>query len=97
MYSGFWGGITLGRLVLPRLIQARFGDRKSLYGYITLSILLEFTVWFWKELVGNAVAICLIGFLMATFFVSTASISDSVGVKELIWSICIRASALLRF
>lgn len=78
IHSGFWGGITLGRLVLPRLIQARFGDRKSLYGYITLSILLEFTVWFWKELVGNAVAICLIGFLMATFFVSAACISDSV-------------------
>ncbi|KAL7005552.1 hypothetical protein EMMF5_004957 [Cystobasidiomycetes sp. EMM_F5] len=48
--------------------EARVGDRKCLYGYIVLSLLLELSVWFWRQLIGNAVAICLIGYFLSTFF-----------------------------
>lgn len=50
--TGFWTGITLGRLTLPHL-QARVGDTVCLYIYIGLALLLEFSVWFWKSLIGN--------------------------------------------
>lgn len=72
--TGFWAGIIIGRLTIPHL-QNRFGERLIMYICIGLSILLEISIWTWRQLIGNAVAICLIGFFLATFF--------SIGISAL--------------
>lgn len=50
--TGFWAGITVGRLIIPYL-QNRFGERLVMYICIALSILLEISVWTWRQLIGN--------------------------------------------
>lgn len=63
--SGFWAGITLGRLVLPRF-GVWFGERRVIFLYIALALVLEVVVWLVKDLVSNAIAVALVGFLIVS-------------------------------
>lgn len=61
--SGFWGGLALGRLVLPRF-NAWIGESNVVYFYTILAISFELVVWFARELIANAVAVSLVGFFL---------------------------------
>lgn len=61
--SGFWGGITLGRLLLPSF-NVFVGERNVVFLYIALALALEFVIWFVKDLISNAVAVSLVGFVL---------------------------------
>ncbi|QRV85561.1 major facilitator superfamily transporter [Ceratobasidium sp. AG-Ba] len=61
--SGFFGGLMVGRIILLWL-NARIGERIVVYFYIALMIGLELTVWLLPNVIGNAVAISLVGILM---------------------------------
>lgn len=50
--SGFWGGIALGRLVLPRF-NNWFGERNVVFLYILLALGLEMVIWFAHQLIAN--------------------------------------------
>ncbi|KAL5522811.1 hypothetical protein ACEPAG_8829 [Sanghuangporus baumii] len=60
--SGFFGGVTVGRLCLLWLNRT-VGERRVIWLYILLSIGLEITVWFIPSLVANAVAFSFIGLM----------------------------------
>ncbi|KAG8944999.1 hypothetical protein FRC04_001254 [Tulasnella sp. 424] len=65
--SGFFGGLTLGRLVLLP-VNDKIGHERVIYLYSILAIALEFTVWFVPNLIGNAVAVSLVGLLLGPFY-----------------------------
>lgn len=65
--SGFWGGITLGRFILVRPAN-KLGPRVSLIVLIALTAGFQFMVWFLPNVIGNAVAVALIGFLLGPIY-----------------------------
>ncbi|KIK56703.1 hypothetical protein GYMLUDRAFT_99125 [Collybiopsis luxurians FD-317 M1] len=54
--SGFFGGLTLGRLLLM-YVNKRVGEHTVVFVYVVLSIALEITIWFVPSIIENAVAV----------------------------------------
>ncbi|KAK9899797.1 MFS general substrate transporter [Cystobasidium minutum MCA 4210] len=75
--SGFWGGITLGRVLLPSF-NVWVGERNVVFLYIGLALALEFIIWFVKDLIGNAVAVSLVGFVLGPFFPIAISVAGKL-------------------
>ncbi|TEB34191.1 MFS general substrate transporter [Coprinellus micaceus] len=65
--SGFFGGLTLGRVVLLP-VNKWIGERRALYIYALLSLGLEFVIWFVPSLVGNAITVSFIGMLLGPMY-----------------------------
>ncbi|KAJ3516394.1 hypothetical protein NLJ89_g1148 [Agrocybe chaxingu] len=65
--SGFFGGLTIGRVVLL-WVNKKVGERRVLFIYSILSIALEITVWFVPSLIQNAVAVSIVGVLLGPMY-----------------------------
>ncbi|KIJ59386.1 hypothetical protein HYDPIDRAFT_100851 [Hydnomerulius pinastri MD-312] len=65
--SGFFGGLMFGRVALLWVNQ-KVGERRVLFMYAVLAIGLEFVVWFVPSLVGGAVSVSVIGFLLGPMY-----------------------------
>ncbi|KAG8851520.1 hypothetical protein FRB96_009193 [Tulasnella sp. 330] len=65
--SGFFGGLTLGRVALLQ-VNRKIGPERVIYLYIVLSIALEFTIWFVPNLIENAVAVSFVGVFLGPFY-----------------------------
>jgi len=65
--TGFFGGLTLGRLVFIDL-NRRLGERRAVFFYTIAALGLEFVVWFVPSLVGSAVAVSFVGLLLGPFY-----------------------------
>ncbi|KAJ3549069.1 hypothetical protein NMY22_g1015 [Coprinellus aureogranulatus] len=65
--SGFFGGLTLGRVALLP-INRWIGEHRVFYIYAILSLGLEFVIWFVPSLVGNAVTVSIIGALLGPMY-----------------------------
>ncbi|KAJ3755674.1 MFS general substrate transporter [Lentinula raphanica] len=61
--SGFFGGLTLGRLALMYINQ-KVGEHTVVFVYVLLSIGLEVTIWFVPSIIENAVAVSFVGVLL---------------------------------
>ncbi|PVF98704.1 MFS general substrate transporter, partial [Serendipita vermifera] len=65
--SGFFGGLALGRVALLKVTQL-LGDRNAIFLYVALGVILEITIWFVPSLIGNAIAISLVGMMLGPFY-----------------------------
>lgn len=65
--SGFWGGITLGRFILVAPAN-KLGARTSLVVLVALTAGFQFMVWFLPNVIGDAVAVAFIGFLLGPIY-----------------------------
>ncbi|TFL07868.1 MFS general substrate transporter [Pterulicium gracile] len=65
--SGFFGGLTLGRVALL-WVNKKVGERRVVYLYTLLAIGFEIMVWFLPSLVGGAVAVSIVGFLLGPLY-----------------------------
>ncbi|KIK69642.1 hypothetical protein GYMLUDRAFT_186853 [Collybiopsis luxurians FD-317 M1] len=65
--AGFFGGLMMGRIVLLWVNQ-KVGERRVLYLYSGLAIGLELIIWLVPSLVGDGVAIALIGCLLGPMY-----------------------------
>ncbi|TFL07866.1 major facilitator superfamily domain-containing protein [Pterulicium gracile] len=65
--SGFFGGLSLGRVALL-WVNKKIGERRVVYLYTFLAIGLEIVVWFAPSLIGGAVAVSFVGFLMGPYY-----------------------------
>ena len=50
--SGFWGGIALGRLILPRF-NVYVGERRVIFPYTACALGLEVFIWLHRDLISN--------------------------------------------
>ncbi|EJD46927.1 MFS general substrate transporter [Auricularia subglabra TFB-10046 SS5] len=65
--SGFFGGLTVGRvLLLP--VNAWLGERRVIFLYAILTIALDIVIWRVRSLVGDAVAVSIIGILFGPMY-----------------------------
>ena len=58
--TGFWGGMTVGRLVLG-FLTGRIGEFKAVIIYLTLTIALQLIFWLVSNLIVSAVSVALLG------------------------------------
>jgi fucose permease len=65
--SGFWGGITLGRLALSPL-GARIGERRFVYCITVGAAVFELLVWLVPNIVGEAVSLAVVGLLLGPVY-----------------------------
>ncbi|KEP48307.1 MFS general substrate transporter [Rhizoctonia solani 123E] len=61
--SGFFAGIMLGRVVLL-WVNEKIGERRVIYLYCVLCIALELVIWLVPNIIGNAVAVSIVGLLL---------------------------------
>lgn len=65
--TAYWGGMTIGRLLLP-LFTSRFGEYLSVIVYLALCFALELIFWLVPSLVVSAIAVAFLGFFMGPMF-----------------------------
>lgn len=65
--SGFFGGLTVGRVGLL-WVNSKIGERRVMFLYILLAIALELVVWLVPSLIGDAVAVSIVGMLLGPIY-----------------------------
>ncbi|KDR80389.1 hypothetical protein GALMADRAFT_223273 [Galerina marginata CBS 339.88] len=65
--SGFFGGLTVGRVALL-WVNRKVGERRVLFFYTIIALALEFVIWFVPSLIGNAVAVSIVGVLLGPMY-----------------------------
>lgn len=78
--SGFWGGITLGRFLLSQLAPSfPFGKEKGfVYFVVTLAAIFQGLVWAIPNVVGDAVAVSIVGFVLGPVYPSAVTVFSRV-------------------
>src|SRR6187402_246408 len=65
--TGFWAGMTVGRLCLS-FVTARLGEYRSVILYLGLSAGLELIFWLVPNFIVSAIAVGLLGLFMGPMF-----------------------------
>ncbi|KAL7424380.1 hypothetical protein Q5752_000062 [Cryptotrichosporon argae] len=65
--SGYFGGITVGRVVLIP-VSEMIGGQNAIYVYSLIAIALEIVIWLTHSIVGNAVAFAFIGVVLGPMY-----------------------------
>ncbi|KAF5381269.1 hypothetical protein D9615_008376 [Tricholomella constricta] len=85
--SGFFGGLMLGRIGLMWLNKL-VGGHLVVIIYSIIAIILEITIWFVPSIIGNAVAVSLIGLVLGPMFPVMLSHSSKILPRWLL-TVCI--------
>lgn len=80
--TGYYGGITLGRIILPEPTY-RFGERRMIMVYTVIVLALQLIFWFVPNLIADAVVLCIYGILIGPFFPTGMSLSTKLLPPEL--------------
>ncbi|KAF5381330.1 hypothetical protein D9615_008381 [Tricholomella constricta] len=65
--AGFFGGLMFGRVALL-WVNEKIGERLAIFVYAILAIGLELVVWLVPSLIGNAVAVSIVGVLLGPMY-----------------------------
>ncbi|KAJ6497303.1 MFS general substrate transporter [Mycena sanguinolenta] len=65
--AGFFGGLTLGRIVLLPL-NKKIGERRVVYIYGLLALALELVIWLVPSLIGGAVSVAIVGLVLGPIY-----------------------------
>ena len=71
--SGFWAGITLGRFLLSAPAH-HIGEERFVYGAAAGAVAFQLLAWLVPNLVGNAVAVAVVGFLLGPVYPCAAAV-----------------------
>ncbi len=75
--SGYWVGLTLGRLLLGRVAR-RIGNRRLIEACLVGVVVGMLLVWFIPQLAVSAFALCLTGFSLGPIFPTTIALMSDV-------------------
>ncbi|KAJ7252372.1 MFS general substrate transporter [Mycena haematopus] len=65
--AGFFGGLTLGRIVLLPL-NKKIGERRVVYIYGLLALALELVIWLVPSLIGGAISVAIVGLALGPIY-----------------------------
>lgn len=65
--AGFWGGITLGRFLLSHPAH-KIGEKGFVYAMILGAAVFELLVWLVPNIIGEAVALAIVGLLLGPIY-----------------------------
>jgi fucose permease len=71
--AGFWGGVTLGRFFLTHPAH-RIGEKRSVCGLVTATIGVQLLLWWVPNIIGDAVAVAIIGLLLGPVYPCAQSV-----------------------
>lgn len=71
--AGFWGGITAGRLGLS-VVGARVGEVRAVWVLVGLTAAMQMVVWFAESVVGDALAVAVLGLLLGPVYPCATSV-----------------------
>jgi fucose permease len=71
--AGFWAGITLGRFLLTAPAQ-RIGEKTFVYFLVGGAIIFQALVWSVPNVIGDAVAVSLVGLLLGPVYPCAATV-----------------------
>ncbi|KAK5988094.1 hypothetical protein PT974_12233 [Cladobotryum mycophilum] len=71
--AGFWAGITIGRFLLTGPSQ-KFGEKMFVYLLVLGAIAFQILVWWVPNIVGNAVAVSIVGLLLGPIYPCSAAV-----------------------
>ncbi|RTE83019.1 hypothetical protein BHE90_002481 [Fusarium euwallaceae] len=80
--SGFWGGLMIGRILLANITH-KIGDRRMVFIYILIGLGLQLVFWLVPDVAVDAIAISLLGFIIAPFFPVGVSVLTNILPREL--------------
>ncbi len=83
--SGYWIGLTLGRLILPRVAR-RFGDKRLIQGCLVGVMVGIFIVWLVPLSSVAALGLCLTGFCLGPIFPTTIALMSQLVPSRLLAS-----------
>ncbi len=83
--SGYWIGLTLGRLVLPR-VALRFGDKRLIQGCLVGVCLGVLSVWLIPINAVAACGLCFTGFCLGPIFPTTIGLMSQLVPSRLLAS-----------
>ncbi|KAI9065305.1 MFS general substrate transporter [Trametes sanguinea] len=81
--SGFFGGLTVGRIALLWL-NKRVGEWRVVFIYVVLCIALELVVWLVPDLLAGAICVSFVGFFLGPIFPIVMNHAGNVLPPELI-------------
>jgi MFS family permease len=76
--SGFWTGFTLGRVVLADITH-KFGERRMVFFYLALAVVMQLMFWFVPSIPVNAVAVFLLGMDFEPLIVNDNNLTIRLG------------------
>ncbi|KAG6908941.1 hypothetical protein DXG01_002720 [Tephrocybe rancida] len=85
--SGFFGGLTLGRVGLL-WFNKLVGEHRVIVVYTAIAIVLEITIWFVPSIIGNALAVSAIGLVLGPMFPVMVSHASKV-LPRWLMTVCI--------
>ncbi|KAG9246560.1 major facilitator superfamily domain-containing protein [Calycina marina] len=65
--SGFWSGVTIGRFFLSPVAH-KVGEKPFVYAMIIGAAVFELLVWQVPNVIGDAVALCIVGLLLGPIY-----------------------------
>ncbi|XBQ94049.1 hypothetical protein V6000_009503 [Aspergillus fumigatus] len=80
--TGFWAGVTVGRLVLG-FVNDWLGERTAITIYLAISIALELVFWLVPKFVVSAVAVSMLGFFTGPLFPAAVVVAAKLLPKHL--------------
>jgi len=80
--TGFWAGLTLGRITLPALNQF-VGEKRIIFVYIGIAVCMELIYWFVPHLIVDAVAQSFVGLLLGPFYPNAISVVSKILPRSL--------------
>lgn len=80
--TGFWLGITIGRITLG-FVTGRVGERVAIAGYLIISIALQLIFWLVPRFIVSAIAVSFLGFFLGPLFPGAIAISTKLLPKHL--------------
>jgi fucose permease len=80
--AGFWGGMTLGRVILADVVH-KFGERRMIFILTACALVMQILFWFIPNVIADAVLISLLGFFIAPFFPVGVSVMTKLLPREL--------------
>ncbi|PKS08574.1 hypothetical protein jhhlp_004960 [Lomentospora prolificans] len=80
--SGFWGGLAVGRIILADITN-KLGERRMIFAYILIGLIMQLMFWFIPDVVANAVVVSLLGFVIGPFFPAGISVITKLLPKDL--------------
>lgn len=71
--AGFWGGITVGRFLFSQPAE-RLGKRVTVTAVVGAAAAFQLLVWLVPNVVGNAVAVAIVGLLLGPVYVCATAV-----------------------
>ena|SRR5579859_7099872 len=75
--TGFWLGVTAGRLVLG-FPAARYGEKRMVLIYTFIALCIQFIFWFVPNIPVSAVSVASIGFFIGPIFPCAVALATKV-------------------